>query len=374
MSTDLHYPASWNTLPVSLCHDWLTGMRGGEKVLELIGAGFPSATLYCLLHKPGSVSAAIEKRSVRTSPLQHIPGIYKHYRYFLPAFPLAIRALGTADQEILISTSHCAAKALRKKKGGKHLCYCFTPMRYAWTFHEEYFGRSSVKRALLSPVLRALQRWDGANSKQVDRFVGISRHVQARIENFYKREADVVYPPVDTDFYTPDPAAAREDFDLVVSALVPYKRVDLAVTAYTQSGRKLVVVGTGTEFEKLKASAGANVTFLGWQPDEKIRDLYRTCRFLVFPGEEDFGIVPVEAMACGAPVIAFARGGVTETVQAGRSGLFFEAQNPDTLNQCVKDAENISWSGAAIRTRAEVFSRQNFIHAFAESLDRCLRG
>jgi len=369
----VQYPASWPSQSVALCHDWLTSMRGGEKVLELLGAGFPQADLYCLLYKPGSISPTIEQRRIHTSILQKVPGIYTRYRYLLPLFPFAVRTLGTAEADLLISTSHCAAKALRKRNGAKHLCYCFTPMRYAWTFHEEYFGRSILKRAMLAPVLGSLRRWDRNNSAGVDLFVAISRHVQARIENFYGRESDIVYPPADTNFYTLDRTRPREDFDLVVSALVPYKRVDLAVSAYTRTGRRLVVVGAGIEFDRLKASAGPSVSFLGWQPNEKIRELYQTCRHLIFPGEEDFGIVPVEAMACGAPVLAFNRGGTTETVVHGSTGLFFEKKTPDCLIDCIRQAEARPWNHEMIRRRAEDFSQQKFIDGMAASLDRCRR-
>jgi len=366
------YPADWSMLRVALAHDWLTGMRGGEKVLELLATGFPGAPLYCLLHKPGSVSATITGgRDIHTSILQHAPGIFRHYRYYLPLFPLAMRTLGPADADLVISTSHCAIKSLRVRPGARHLCYCFTPMRYAWTFHEEYFGASPAKRLLLAPTLAALRRWDRANSTGVHRFVAISHHVRRRIEQFYGREADVVYPPADTDFYRPDPAAMREDVDLVVSALVPYKRIDQAVAAYTRTGRRLKVVGTGTEFEKLKAAAGPNIEFLGWQSDEAIRDLYRRCRFLVFPGEEDFGIVPVEAMACGLPVLAYRKGGATETVVEGETGVFYDHQSADALNDARAAAERISWNPERIRARAEQFSQQHFIDGIARSIRAC---
>ncbi len=245
-------------------------------------------------------------------------------------------------------------------------------MRYAWTFREEYFGASRLKHLALAPLLGGLRRWDKANSAGVDRFVAISHHVRRRIEQFYGRDADVVYPPADTTYYTPDPSVPREDFDLVVSALVPYKCVDLAVAAYTRSGRNLVVIGAGTEFERLKASAGPSVTFLGWQPDEVIRDHYRRCRVLVFPGEEDFGIVPVEAMACGTPVVAFGQGGVTETVVDGTTGLFFHAQTADALVQASTAAADHPWDHTAIRAHAEHFGQQAFIDGIARSIDACL--
>ena len=371
MVQQVTYPPEWQSIRAALSHDWLTGMRGGEKVLELLAAGFPAAPLYCLLHKPGAVSDVIARHEIRTSVLQRIPGIERHYRYFLPTFPLAIRTIGRVDADLLISTSHCAAKALPHTERTRHLCYCFTPMRYAWTFHDEYFGASKLKQMALAPVLGALRRWDKANSAGVHRFVGISRHVQQRIERFYGREADVVYPPADTGFYTPDPGVSREDFDLVVSALVPYKCVDLAVDAYTASGRQLVVIGAGTEFERLRKTAGSSVRFLGWQPDDVIRDHYRRCRFLVFPGEEDFGIVPVEAMACGAPVIAFGRGGVTETVVEGKTGVFFTSQSVGSLNDARAEAGRISWDHGAIRDRAGDFSQQAFIDGITTSIERC---
>jgi glycosyltransferase involved in cell wall biosynthesis len=369
----VHYPESWATLNTALAHDWLTGMRGGEKCLELIASGFPRAELYSLLHKQGAVSPIIENRRIHTSALQAIPGIAKTYRYFLPAFPLALRTLGRPDADLLISTSHCVVKSLPVRQDARHLCYCFTPMRYAWTFHDEYFGGASLKGALVKPLLASLRRWDRSTARRVDRFVAISHHVRRRIEQFYDREADVVYPPADTGFYAPDSATPREDFDLIVSALVPYKRIDLAVEAYTRSGRRLVIIGTGTEFEKLKAAAGPAISFLGWQSDESIREHYRRCRFLIFPGEEDYGIVPVEAMACGTPVIAFGRGGALETIANGVSGIFFEQQTADALAEALRAAELHPWSPAAIRAHAETFGPQPFIDGLDNAIQACLK-
>lgn len=369
----IQYPPAWRNLRVALAHDWLTGMRGGEKCLELLAQGFPGAPLYCLVHKRGAVSKIIEQRQVHVSALRHIPHIERYYRYFLPLFPWAIQTMGRPDAELLISTSHCAAKSLPLEKETRHLCYCFTPMRYAWTFHEEYFG-SPFKRALLAPPLAALRAWDKSTSRRVDRFVAISQHVRKRIEQFYGRDADVVYPPADTEFYSPDAAIAREDFDLIVSALVPYKKIDVAVRAYNASRRRLVVVGTGTEADRLKKIAGPTVDIAGWQPNEKIRELYRRCRLLIFPGEEDFGIVPVEAMACGTPVVALRRGGVTETVVEGETGVFFDAQDERSLNNAVEIATRHAWDPARIHARAAVFSRQAFVDQLAASIVRCMNG
>lgn len=371
----LSFPSNWSSINAVLAHDWLTGMRGGEKCLELLCRGFPRAPLYTLLHKPEAVSAAINDRTIHTSFLQHIPRIADHYRYWLPTFPLAMRGFPAVEADLLVSTSHCAAKALRARKPGKHLCYCFTPMRYAWTFHDEYFGAGSIKQRLARPMLTALRDWDRRVCDRVDRFIGISRHVCDRIKRFYDREADLVYPPVDTEYYTPGESGARRgDFDLIVSALVPYKRVDLAVRAYTQSGYPLKVVGIGTETDALRAAAGPNVEFLGWRPNSDIRDLYRACRLLVFPGEEDFGIVPLEAQACGAPVVAFARGGAVETLVADETAIFFAEQTEDTLLAAVNRCAERSWNERVIRHNAKRFSAQAYIDGIDRNILALLRG
>lgn len=365
------FPEDWPSLSVVLSHDWLTGMRGGERVLELLCQGFPRAPVCTLLHNRAAVSDAINARSIVTSPLQRVPGIARFYRYFLPLYPAAVRALRTPPGRLLLSTSHCAAKGVRPPPEMKHVCYCFTPMRYAWTFYEEYFGRSRLKRAVLSPLLRRLRAWDMETSRHVDRFVTLSRHVQDRIRRFYGRDADVVYPPVDIDFFSPaEPGnEGGGGFDLLVSALVPYKRVDLAVRLYSRLDWPLKVVGVGTELDALRRLAGRRVELLGWRSNEEVRALYRACRCLVFPGEEDFGIVPVEAMACGRPVVAFRRGGVTESVVDGETGVFFDEQTEDALAAAVRACAAHEWDPVRIRARAEQFGPQRFI----DGLDRCIR-
>lgn len=367
--SDLRYPEWWATLNVALAHDWLTGMRGGERVLELLCDGFPRAPIITLIHKKGAVSPRIESHRIMVSPLQKVPAIEKCYRYFLPLYPLAVRGWPVADAELVISTSHCVAKSVRVRQGAKHLCYCFTPMRYAWRFYEEYFGRNPLKAMLIKPLLAYLRRWDRQTAQRVDLFATLSHHVQARIRTYYGREAAVVYPPVNTDFFTPAAGAGSRDYDLIVSALVPYKRVDLAVEAYNRLGFPLIIVGTGTEYNRLRGMAGASVRFVGWQSDEQVRELYRNCRFVIFPGEEDFGIVPVEAQACGRPVIAFGRGGVAESVVDGETGLFFPAQSADALCDAVARAQQIRWDTRRIRDQAERFSAQRFVDA----VDRLVR-
>jgi glycosyltransferase involved in cell wall biosynthesis len=365
------FPETWQSLPVALSHDWLTGMRGGERVLEILCDGFPAAPIYTLIHNPAAISARIERHPVHTSWLQSLPGVLNHYRRLLPLFPFAVHAMPRPEADLIVSTSHCVAKALAARPGARHLCYCFTPMRYAWTFHDEYLGRNPLKRLAAGPLLAGLRIWDRRTASRVTRFVAISRHVRDRIRRFYGRDADVVYPPVDTDRCTPGPALTS-GYDLIVSALVPYKRVDLAVEAYRRSGYQLKIVGVGGEFQKLRTIDAPNVELLGWQSDATILDLYRGCRMLIFPGEEDFGIVPLEAQACGKPVVAFARGGALETVVSGQTGVFFEAQTPEALQAAVNDCAATRWDTAAIRGHAQRFGIQTFIDGMARAVNACL--
>ncbi len=369
---DHEMAGAWGGLRVVLVHDWLTGMRGGERVLELFCEAFPEAPILTLVHNRHAISPLINGHRIETSWVQRIPGIHTRYRHFLPLFPGAIERLRVPEADLVISISHCVAKGIVPPPGARHLCYCLTPMRYAWTFYEEYFGPSPLKKLVLKPILAALRRWDRRVSGRVDRFVAISRHVRERIRTAYGRESDVVHPPVDTAWWTPSPAVARSDFDLIVSALVPYKRIDLAIQAYAGLGRRLKIAGVGSELARLRAGAPPNVEFLGWQSDDDIRRLYRECRLLVFPGEEDFGLVPVEAQACGTPVVAYARGGATETVRDGVSGRFFREQSAQSLSEAVRHAAAEPWDPEAIRRHALQFAIGPFQSGMGQSIRACL--
>jgi glycosyltransferase involved in cell wall biosynthesis len=325
-------PPALAGLRVALVHDWLTGMRGGEKCLEVLCQAFPRATLYTLLHRRGALSGPIESMKIERSPLQRLPGVFHYYRHLLPVMPLAVRSWRLRDVDLVISLSHCVAKAVLPPPGVPHVCYCFTPMRYAWQGRETYLESWSdrpVRRTMARAVLSRLRRWDRATASRVSHFVAISETVRKRIARSYRRDSRVIQPPADVEFYTPDPRRqGRGQEYLVVSALVPYKRIEHAVAACTRSGRKLTVIGEGPERSRLSAMAGPSVTFLGWQSDEVIRDHYRNCRALLFPGEEDYGIVPIEALACGAPVIALDRGGVAETVDDAVGHTYSEPTGP----------------------------------------------
>lgn len=356
---------------VVLCHDWLTGMRGGERVLEILCRGFPNAPILTLLHNRAAVSETINAHPIHVSWLRHVPGIMTHYRNYLPVFPAALRSLHAPAADLMISTSHCVAKSVRPAPGTRHLSYCFTPMRYAWTFFDEYFGNRGLKAAMARPVLALLRAWDRRTSGSVDRFVAISGHVHDRIGRFYGREADVVYPPVDTDRCVPG-RGAGDGFDLVVSALVPYKRIDLAIAAYRRLGTPLKIVGVGGELSRFRALAGGNIEFLGWQPDDKVLKLYQDCRMLIFPGEEDFGIVPVEAQCCGRPVVAYRRGGATETIVENRTGVFFDRQTEADLTDAVRRCAAMRWDPAVIRAHALRFNVQAFVDGMAGCIRKCL--
>jgi glycosyltransferase involved in cell wall biosynthesis len=311
------------------------------------------------------VARVIEDRPVHASFFRFFPKAYKYYRYLLPLMPLAARwKLPPCD--LVMSFSHCVAKSACPPAGTPHLCYCFTPMRYAWHMREAYFerdGSRGLKARLRQSLLGWLREWDRRTAEKVTHFIAISQTVQRRIAECYGRESRIIYPPVDTDFYTPT-AAPREDFYLIVSAFAPYKRIDLAIKACQRLPRRLVVIGSGQDKNRLERMAESNVQFLGWQSDENIRDHMRRCRALLFPGEEDFGIVPVEAQACGTPVIAFARGGATETILTGAqpTGVLFEEQKTECLEEAIVafERERERFSSAAARRNAMRFQKQRF--------------
>ncbi len=360
---------------VALVHDWLTGMRGGEKVLELLCETYPSADLFTLFHVPGSVSPAIERLRPQTSVLQKLPGVSRFYRHCLPLFPTVIEQFDLDQYDLVISTSHCAAKSVVRPGRARHLCYCFTPMRYAWDQFDAYFGEGRVgtlKSRILRPVLGALARWDASTAGRVDRYVAISQHVASRIRRYYNRDAEVIYPPVDTGFFSPDAPVARDNQLLIVSALVPYKRLDLAIDASRIAKMPLRVAGDGPERDALAAlvaRSGADVQLLGSLSDAQVRDEYRRAAFVLLPGEEDFGIVPVEAQACGTPVVALGRGGALETVVNEVTGVLVGDATPEAFAAGIDRAGAMSFDGTAIREHAIAFDRSVFARAIQSSIE-----
>ena len=359
---------------VALVHDWLTGMRGGEKVLEAICELFPDATRFALLHIPGAVSGTIEARPVRTSFIQRLPGSHRYYRPLLPLFPAAVEQFDLDDFDLVISTSHCAAKSVVPPGRTPHLCYCFTPMRYAWDQFDAYFGPDRVGAAasrMFRWGLSAMARWDVATAGRVSRYVASSQYVAARIRRYYNRGASVVYPPVDTAFFRPSgkpPGASL----LIVSALVPYKRVDLAIRACALAGAPLRIVGRGPELARLRETAGPSVEFLGSLSDEQVRTAYQDAAAVLLPGIEDFGIVPVEAQACGRPVIALAEGGACETVIDGSTGILVAEPTDPAFAAAIDRVRRVRFDATAIRQHAVRFSRERFHAAFKQQVDQVL--
>jgi len=383
---------------IALVHDWLTGMRGGEKCLEVLCRRLPDARLFTLLHVAGSTSPTIERMRITTSFLQRFPGVGRHYRYLLPLMPSAVERLRIpGDVDLVVSLSHAVAKSVQPPPGVPHVCYCFTPMRYAWHRRGDYFlasGRfantpiTTVRNVLLDWI----RQWDRATSDRVTYFVAISRTVARRIAESYGRSSRVIYPPVDTQFYTPadlpvrggvangddgwlrsneaspqEAATLRRPMYVCVSALVPYKRMDLAIEACNRLRRRLVVIGSGPEERRLRRLAGPTVTLAGWCTNQEIRDHLRRATALIFPANEDFGIVPLEAQACGTPVVAFGHGGATETVLCADetrqgTGLFFDEQTAESLSQAILRLEaHPEWfSPQLARCQAEQFSTERF--------------
>lgn len=354
---------------VALVHDWLTGMRGGERVLEALLRLYPEAVIHTLVHVPGSVSPAIEARPIRTSFLQRWPGAPRRFREYLPLFPLAAASFDLRGYDLVVSTSHCVAHGVRVPSGVRHVGYCFTPMRYAWDFRGEYLRRvPPPARPATQLVLAVLRRWDRAAGRRIGALAAISGYVAERIRRAWGREAAVIYPPVRTAWF--QPATPPGDACLTVAALVPYKRLDVAVDAFTRLGRRLDVIGTGPEAARLARRAGPTVRFWGWQDDEVLRQAYARCRAFVFPGEEEFGIAPVEAMAAGRPVVAYGRGALRETVVDGVTGLFFPAQTPEALTDALRRCEVTGWDPAKIRAHALRFGPERFeaeMRAFVET-------
>ena len=349
-------------MKIALVHDWLTGMRGGEKALEVLCERFPSAELFTLVHVPGSVSSTVERLRVHRSFVQWLPFAKRRYRQYLPLFPAAVEQFDLDAFDLVLSTSHCCVKSVIRSARALHICYCLTPMRYAWDQFDAYFGAERIGRVgrrLARSFMARMARWDRDTADRVDRYVAISHHVAGRIARYYNRQASVVYPPVDTSFFSPD-GSTPDRYALVVSALVPYKRVDVAVAACARVGVRLKIVGDGPERRTLERSATGDVEFLGRRPDEEIRHLYRRAAVVLLPGEEDFGIVPLEAQACGRPVVALGRGGALETVVPGETGLLVKEPGSEAFADAIASALDRTFDASAIRRHAERFGRERF--------------
>ena len=358
-------------LKVALVHDWLTGMRGGEKCLEVLCELFPAADLYTLIHQKGELSQTIESMPISTSFVQHLPFGLKKYRHYLPLFPLAIEQFDFSTYDLIVSSSHCVAKGAKHSDSTYHLSYIYTPMRYVWDQFGVYFRqpRTSWPVRIGAELMRPyLQRWDNQSADRVDSFVSISHNVRRKVLKYYGRESQVVYPPVDLSYFSP--RAQKENYYLMIGAFAPNKRVDLAVEAFNRLKLPLKIVGSGQDEEYCKKIAGDTIEFLGSLPDEELLKLYQNARAFVFPGEDDFGITPLEAQACHTPVIAFAAGGAMETITEN-TGVFFGKQKVDELCDAVEKMERIhqDFAPQAFQRQTDRFGRERYKKEMAHAIE-----
>ena len=359
-------------MKIALIHDWLIGLAGGEKVLEALIELY-DGPIYTLFKDQKVIDESpFAKSEIHTSFLQRVPHIEKRYRNLFPFYPKAIESLDLSAYDLIFSSSHAVAKGVKKRKDQLHICYCFTPVRYAWDLSDFHFSHlNPIKRAFASPLLKNLRNWDLKSSERVDHFVAISNYIAQRIKANYGREASVIYPPVDTDRF--EISQVKEDYYFTCSRFVPYKRIDLIVEAFKRlPSKKLVVIGYGPEWKKIKAKAPKNVELLGYQPTPLLRETLSKARAFLFAAEEDFGIVNVEAQAAGVPVIAYGRGGVLETVLPAQTGLFFQEQTAESLIDAINRFEKMErdFEPVKIKQHAEQFSKRRFQKEMSELVDK----
>jgi glycosyltransferase involved in cell wall biosynthesis len=358
-------------MKLALVHDWLNQNGGAEDVLETLVSLYPSAPVYTSIYAPDLMPDAYRAWDIRTSWLDRLPGIHRHHQQYLPLYPLAFDRLDLSEYDVVLSNKSGFCHGLRSGPNTVHICYCLTPTRYIWDL-DSYLARENFGapvRVASRLVAAAYRRWDYAAAQRVDHFIAISTEVQARIQRIYHRDSVIIYPPVEAaGRFTPAPS--HDDYFLVLSRLVPYKRIDLAVEACTRLGLPLLVGGTGRDRERLESLAGPTVQFLGYVPDEDLPDLFARCRAFIFPGLEDFGIVPVQAMAAGRPVIAYRGGGSLDTVIPGKTGAFFEQQTVESLIAALQAFDERDYDPTAIREHALRFDVSNFTAQITEYVAR----
>jgi glycosyltransferase involved in cell wall biosynthesis len=360
---------SFSNLKIALVHDWLNGMRGGEKVLEQLCRLFPLAPIFTLHSDLSKIVPSFLDHAIHHSFIQKLPFKNRFYRWYLPLYPFAVKQFNFKGYDLVLSTSHCAVKNISVPSDIPHLCYCFSPMRYIWELQDDYFGNKRFKRVALSPILHWLQNWDYEGTRNIKQIIAISKTVQERIRKYYNREAECIYPPMDIPF---SPSLIKSDYYLILSALVPYKKIELAILACNEIRHPLQIIGSGPELKRLKKMAGPTIQFLGWLPDKEKKERLRSAKALLFPGLEDFGIVPVEAMAYATPVIGYDRGGLTETVQDGKTGCLFKEQTVESMLQAMKKAEQMTFSAKAFKESVDRFTPAVFLEKMKKTIQETL--
>ena len=363
---------SLNNKKLALVHYWLTGMRGGEKVVQSICKLFPEIDIFTLVYNKAKISESINQHKIYTSFIQKLPFARRAYQTYLPFMPVAIEQFNLSDYDIVISSESGIAKGVLTKPETCHFCYCHTPMRYLWNMYFDYLENENIrfiKRGIIEIFFNYLRVWDLATSFRVDYFICNSQNVRKRILKYYNRDSEVIYPPVDVDnmkFET-----RKQDYYLMVGQLVSYKRVDLAIKAFNVLGKELIIIGEGSEYKKLKKIAKNNIRFLGWQSTDNLKKYYAMAKALIFPGEEDFGIIPVEAQASGTPVIGYGKGGLLETVIKGKTGMFFNRQDHKDIIDTVENFESVSskFDPYEIRNNSMRFSKKSFENKLSRFLE-----
>lgn len=348
-------------MKLAIVHEWLAGMGGSEKVVLAFKEIYPEAPIYTTVYNPDKVGPAFHSMDIRTSFIQRLPMAKAKYQSYLPLMPTAVEQFDLSEYDVVLSSSHAVAKGVVTGAKTLHITYCHTPMRYAWDFYHEYLhgpGVGRLKKILIPWLMNYIRMWDRLSADRVDYFIANSRYVAQRIKKHYRREAEVIYPPVDTGYFTP--TADGGDYFFIVSRLIPYKKIDLAVEAFNRLGLPLKIAGDGPERERLQAMAKSNIEFLGRISDEEMRKHYALCKAFIFPGEEDFGITPVEAQAAGRPVIAYGAGGCLETVVPGVTGEFFAPQTADALVEVIRRFEPAKYRPEQVRAHAGEFDREIF--------------
>jgi glycosyltransferase involved in cell wall biosynthesis len=361
-------------MKTALVHDYFTQLGGAERVAETLSWVLPDPDLFATVTTPEGIPESLRSVNIKTSWMQHLPGMKRYYRHFFPLYPFGVSSLNLSGYDLVVSSSSGYAKGVRVDNRAVHVCYCHTPMRWVWRYNDyaarEKFGL--LQRIALPMLISGLRHWDEGAARQPDQYVVNSQVVAERVWSAYRRHAVVIPPPINVERFRM--GAQQDDFYLVLSRLVSYKRIDLAVEACTRLKRRLVVIGQGPDRERLERMAGPTVQFLGRQPDAVVESYVGRCRALLFPGEEDFGMVPLEVNAAGRPVVAFGKGGALETVIEGITGLFFSTATSDSLAGAIEELEHRSWNQAAIRCHAEGFSADVFERRFMGELSRLVPG